>query len=59
MYKLCIHGVSSIILRHINDEKHILIQRRKKGINLCETGLIEIPCAKVKKQESVYECLRN
>lgn len=59
MFEYCIHGVSAIILRQINEEKYILIQKRKKGADSFETGLIEIPCAKVKRQESVFECLRH
>ena len=59
MKEFCIHGVSSIILRKIDKEKYILIQQRKKGLDSFETGLIEIPCGKVKKGESVFECLRN
>lgn len=59
MSEFCIHGVSAIILRLINGEKHILIQKRKKGKDSFETGLIEVPCGKVRRQESVFECLRN
>lgn len=59
MFEYCIHGVASIILRQINGEKHIIIQKRKKGSDSFESGLIEIPCAKVKQQESVFECLRK
>lgn len=59
MSEYCIHGVASIILRNINEKEHILIQKRQKGANSFETGLIEIPCGKVKSQESVFECIRN
>lgn len=59
MSDYCIHGVSAIILRIINGNKYVLIQKRKKGNESFETGLIEVPCGKVKKQESVFECLRN
>lgn len=59
MLDYCIHGVASIISKQINGEKYVLIQKRKKGPDSFETGLIEIPCAKVKRNESVFECLRN
>ena len=59
MNSFCIHGVAAIIGRDIEGEKHILIQDRKKGSTSIETGLIEIPCGKVKKMESVFDCIRN
>jgi 8-oxo-dGTP pyrophosphatase MutT (NUDIX family) len=55
----CIHGVAAIIERDINATKHILIQERQKGSGSSETGLIEIPCGKVRKAESVFDCIRN
>ena len=55
----CIHGIAAIIERDINKVKHILIQERQKGHDSFETGLIEIPCGKVKQEESVFDCLRN
>lgn len=54
-----IHGVSAIIPRKIHGEKCILIQKRQKGSISSETGLLEIPCGKVKEQESSFDCLRN
>ena len=57
MNDFCIFGVASIIQRIIDKKKHILIQRRQKGGDSPETGLIEIPCGKVKKQESLFECI--
>ena len=55
----CIHGVAAIIERKINGVKYILIQERQKGCDSSETGLIEIPCGKVKRAESVFDCIRN
>ena len=55
----CIHGVAAIIERKINKINHVLIQERKKGSDSSETGLIEIPCGKVRKEESIFNCLRN
>ena len=59
METFCIHGVAAIIERNINKVKHILIQERQKGHCSSETGLIEIPCGKVKREESVFDCLRS
>jgi len=55
----CIHGVAAIIEREFDAVKHILIQERDKGCESTETGLIEIPCGKVKAKESVFDCVRN
>ena len=55
----CIHGVSAIIQRIIEGEKYILIQERQKGFDSPETGLIEVPCGKVKSGESVFDCIRS
>ena len=55
----CIHGVAAIIERNIDGIKHILVQERQKGSDSSETGLIEIPCGKVKRAESVFDCIRN
>lgn len=51
--------VGAIISRMINGVEHILLQKRYKGVDSPETGLIEVPCAKIRVGGSVYDVIRN
>lgn len=59
MGAFCIYGVAAIIQRNIGNEKCILIQDREKGPDSIDTGLIEVPCCRVKTGISVFKCIRN
>lgn len=57
MTNFCIHGVAAIVYRVADGVVYVLIQERQKGADSPETGLIEVPCAKVRVGESVFDAL--
>lgn len=57
--KFAISCVGAIIQREVNGVLCILLQERYKGEDSPESGLIEIPCGKVKVCSSAYDVIRQ
>lgn len=57
--KFTIFCVGAIIQREINGVLCILLQERYKGEDSPESGLIEVPCGKVKVCSSAYDVIRQ
>ena len=57
--KFVIPSVGAIIEMHDNNEKYILMQKRKKYNEKIEYGLWEIPAGKIREYENIYVALRR
>lgn len=57
--RFVIPSAGAIIERIENDEKYILMQKRKKRNETIEFGLWEIPAGKIREYENIYMALRR
>lgn len=59
MEKFAKPAVGAIIVKEVNKEKYILIQKRQKENGGSENGMIEIPAGKIREYENIFEALKR